>query len=176
VEDTVREIATTIHLPLRRSWAWALAACAVAAAAEGVLAGSDVSARLSELVLPPFSPPLWAWAIIGFLYYVLFFFLLNSLLGTASPSSLTSRALVLAAILLSANAAWNWLFFREKDLWLSALFFAPYIVAAFSLELVLYRLRSPLFSWYSLYLAYLMYAAWWGFSLWHLNRDVPPVG
>jgi hypothetical protein len=64
-------------LQLRHSWAWALAACAVAATAEVLLAGGGVSARLSELVQPPFSPPLWEWAINGVLNYVLFFFLLN---------------------------------------------------------------------------------------------------
>jgi translocator protein len=151
---------------------WALAACAVAAVSEGLLAGNEVGARFSELLLPPFSPPLWAWAIIGALYYVLFFFLLNSLLGSLPTPTLTLRALVLVAILLAANATWNWLFFRERELWLSTVFFAPYAALAITLALVLFRLRSPLFSWYLLYVAYLAYAAWWGISLWRLNADV----
>jgi len=77
VEDPVTGKAMTIYLPLRRSWMWALAACAVAAISEGLLAGSEVGVRFSELVLPPFSPPLWVWASIGVLYYLLFFFLLK---------------------------------------------------------------------------------------------------
>jgi translocator protein len=162
----------TIHLPLRRSWAWALAACAVAAVGEGLLAGSEVGVRFSELLLPPFSPPLWAWAILGALYYVLFFFLLNSLLGTQPTATLTLGALVLVAILLAANATWNWLFFRERDLWLSTVFYAPYAAVALTLAFALFRLRSPLFYWYLLYVAYLAYAAWWGISLWRLNADV----
>jgi translocator protein len=151
---------------------WALAACAVAAVSEGLLAGSEIGARFSELLLPPFSPPLWAWAIIGALYYVLFFFLLNSLLGSLPTPTLTLRALGLVAILLAANATWNWLFFRERELWLSTVFFAPYAAVAITLALVLFRLRSPLFPWYLLYVAYLAYAAWWGISLWRLNADV----
>ncbi|MGQ0570856.1 MAG: tryptophan-rich sensory protein [Armatimonadota bacterium] len=169
-------ISTTFHLPLRHSWAWALAACVVAATAEGLLAGGGVSARLSELVQPPFSPPLWVWAIIGVLYYILFFFLLKSLLGSASTPLLTSSALVLVAILLAANDTWNWLFFREKDLWHSTVFGAPYAAVALTLAFVLYRLRSPLFFWYSVYVAYLIYATWWGISLWRLNADVSKVG
>jgi len=90
-----------IHLPLRRSWMWALAACAVAAIGEVLLAGNEVGDRFSELLLPPFSPPLWAWAIIGALYYVLFFFLLNSLLRTLPTPTLTLCAIVLVAMLLA---------------------------------------------------------------------------
>jgi tryptophan-rich sensory protein len=151
---------------------WALAACAVAAVSEGLLSGSEVGARFSELVLPSFSPPLWTWAIIGVLYYALFFFLLNSLLGSRPTPTLTLGALLLVTILLAANATWNWLFFRERELWLSTAFFAPYAAVALTLAVVLFRLRSPMFRWYLLYLAYLAYAAWWGISLWRLN--VPP--
>lgn len=161
--------ATAVHLPLRRSWVWASVACAVAAASEGLLAGSGVGVRFSELVLPPFSPPLWAWAIIGALYYLLFFFLLNSLLGSVPTPSLTVLALALVATLLGANATWNWLFFRERDLWLSTIFYVPYAAVALTLGFVLHRLRSPLFHWYLLYVAYLAYAAWWGIRLWRLN-------
>ncbi|MGH7589502.1 MAG: tryptophan-rich sensory protein [Gemmatimonadota bacterium] len=156
---------------MKRPWMWALAACAVAAVSEGLLAGSEVGARFSELVLPPFSPPLWAWAIIGVSYYVLFFFLLNSLLGSLPTPPLTMAALLLVTILLAANATWNWLFFRERELWLSTAFFAPYGAVALTLAVVLFRLRSPLFSWYLLYMAYLAYAAWWGISLWRLNPE-----
>jgi tryptophan-rich sensory protein len=150
---------------------WALAACAVAAVSEGLVAGSEVGARFSELDLPSFSPPLWAWAIIGVLYYVLFFFLLNSLLGSLPTPSLTKGALLLVTILLAANVTWNWLFFREKELWLSTVFFAPYAAVALALAVVIFRLRSPLFSWYLLYLVYLTYAAWWGINLWRLNPE-----
>ena len=161
----------TVHLPLRRPWLWALAACAVAAGSEGLLAGSGVGARFDELLLPPFSPPLWAWAIIGILYYVLFFFLLSSLLGNPPTPTLTLSALVLVALLLAANATWNWFFFRERDLWLSTVFYAPYAAVALTLAFVLFRLRSPLFGWYLLYVAYLAYAGWWGIRLWRLNAE-----
>ena len=160
--------AVRLALPLKRPWMWALAACAVAAVSEG-LAGSEVGTRFSELVLPSFSPPLWAWAIIGVLYYVFFFFLLNSLLGSLPTPPLTMVALLLVTILLAANVTWNWLFFRERELWLSTVFFVPYAAVALTLAVVLFRLRSPLFSWYLLYIAYLVYAAWWGISLWRLN-------
>ncbi len=74
------------------------------------------------------------------------------------------------AVLLVANAAWNWLFFRRKDLWLSLVFFLPYGLVALALGLVLFRLQSALSAWYLIYLGYLMYATWWGRSIWLLNK------
>lgn len=169
MEPSARGQASTVRLPLRRSWAWALAACALAAAAEGALAGPDVGRRFSEIALPPLSPPLWLWGVSGGLYYMLFFFLLKSLLETPPTPRLTSRALVLVALMLASNAAWNWLFFRERDLWLSAAYGGPYAVIALLLGRTLWQLRSPMFRWFALYLAYFGYAAWWGIALWRVN-------
>lgn len=158
------------RLPLRRPGMGALASCALAAVAEGVFAGNDVSVRLSELTHPAFSPPLWVWAIIGGLYYILFFFVLRSLLGAPPIPQLTTRAVVLVAIMLAANAGWNWVFFREEDLWLSTIYGGPYAAIAIALGYTLWRMRSPMFWWYACYLAYFVYATWWGISLWRLNR------
>lgn len=158
------------HLPLDHPWAWALATCIVAAALEGLLSGTGVKLRFSELRLPQLALPLWAWSIIGLAYYVLFFLLLNSLLGSPPTPVWTATAIVLVAVLLVANAAWNWLFFRRKDLWLSLVFFLPYGLVALALGLVLFRLQSALSAWYLIYLGYLMYATWWGRSIWLLNK------
>lgn len=158
-----------MRLPLKRPWAWALALCALAAVAEAALAGNNVSLRFSELAQPRLSPPLWLWAVIGGLYYVLFFLILRTLLGAAARP-LTSRALVLVAVMLAANAGWNWVFFRARDLWLSTIYWAPYTAIAFALGHTLWRMESPLFRWYALYLTYFVYATWWGLSIWRLNQ------
>jgi tryptophan-rich sensory protein len=157
------------YLPLSHSWAWALAACVIAAVLEGVLSGRRVRQRFAELQLPQRALPLWAWSIVGLAYYVLFFLLLNSLLGGSSTAIWTAVALALVAVLLGANASWNWVFFQKKDLWLSFMLFVPYILAAFALAVVLFRLRSPLATWFLLYVGYLGYATWWGYRIWRLN-------
>jgi tryptophan-rich sensory protein len=72
-------------------------------------------------------------------------------------------------LLLIANASWNWIFFRKKDLWLSFVFFVPYWLLSLMLAGVLHRIRSPLLGWYTLYAAYLLYASWWGYRVWRLN-------
>ena len=89
------------------------------------MSGTGIKSRFAELRLPKGAPPLWAWSIIGGTYYVLFFFLLRSILARPSISFWTSVTLTLTAALLIANASWNWVFFRKKDLWLSFVLFVP---------------------------------------------------
>lgn len=133
------------------------------------MSGTDIKSRFAALRLPKGAPPLWAWAIIGSAYYVLFFFLLKSILGR--PSTFwTSVTLTLTAALLIANASWNWLFFRKKDLWLSFVFFVPYLLIALTLAGVLHHICNPVSGWYALYPAYLVYAGWWGYRVWRLNH------
>jgi tryptophan-rich sensory protein len=157
------------YIPLQRPWAWALAACIVATVLEGALSGTNVKARFAELRQPPRSLPMWAWFIIGFVYYVLFFLTLNSLLGSLPMPGWTSAALALVAVLLGANAIWNWIFFRKKDLRLSVVLSALYILVAIALAIALFRLRNPLAGWYLIYVGYLAYSTWWVYSLWRLN-------
>jgi hypothetical protein len=104
-----------LSLPLHNPSFWALAACGTAALCEGFMSGTGIKARFAELRLPKGAPRLWAWSVIGGAYYVLFFFLLRSVLGRPSIPFWTSVTLTLTAVLLIANASWNWIFFRKKD-------------------------------------------------------------
>jgi tryptophan-rich sensory protein len=139
------------------------------------MAGTGLKSRFAELRFPRPAPQLWAWSVIGIAYYVLFFFLLRSLLNHPATQYWTRIALALTGILLAANASWNWIFFRRRDLWLSFVFFVPYLFVAIALAVVLLRIRNPLLGWYSLYVGYLLYASWWGYRVWHLNRRSSPT-
>jgi tryptophan-rich sensory protein len=112
---------------------------------------------------------------IGGAYYVLFFFLLRSLLNRRPIQPWTTAALILTGLLLVANASWNWIFFRSRNLWLSFVFFPPYLLLAILLAAVLYQIRNPLLCWYVVYLTYLVYASWWGYRVWRLNSRSSPV-
>lgn len=159
-------------LPVHSAVLWSLAACAGAALCEAILSGTGVKARFAELRLPRGAPPLWAWSAVGGGYYLLFFFLMRSVLAGPFIPFWTPITLTLIAGLLIANASWNWIFFRKKDLWLSFVFFVPYLLLALTLATVLYRIRNPNLGWYALYPAYLVYATWWGYRVWHLNRGL----
>lgn len=149
---------------------WALLVCIVAAALEGVLAGSDISARFTELLQPRLSPPLWLWSLIALAYYLLFFLLLRSILGSAARGTSELIALLLIGALLLANASWNWFFFRKKDLELSFVAFVPYLPVATVLAVLLFRMANRWRAWFLLYLAYLGYATWWMYEIWRLNE------
>ena len=83
------------------------------------MSGTGIKARFAELQLPKGALPLWAWPVVGGTYYVLFFFLLRSILNRPAISPWTSVTIILVALLLIANTSWNWIFFLKKDLWLS---------------------------------------------------------
>ena len=118
--------------------------------------------------MPPYSPPLALWAAIGLLYYAVCFVVAYRLLQGGADAA-RSAALAMLVALMTANAAWNYLFFRRGALGASAAMFIPYSVAAVVLLLVLTRLDAVA-SWsFLLYVAYLPYAAWWLFALRRTN-------
>jgi len=156
-------------IPVPQPSLWALAICLAAAIAEGVLSGTEVKARIAELRNPGLGPSVGVWVLIGAAYYVLFFFLLRSLLTLQPTIYWTVAAIALTTLLLILNASWNWVFFRKKNLRWSFLFFVPYLAVALVLAIVLRRLGNPLLVWYLLYLAYLAWATWWSYRVWRLN-------
>jgi tryptophan-rich sensory protein len=137
------------------------------------MSGTGVKNRFAELRLPKFAPGLWVWSFIGGAYYVLFFFLLKSILARPPVRLWTWVALTVIAVMLIANASWNWIFFRKKNLWLSFAFFVPYILLSLVLAGVLHHIRNPISGWYAVYLAYVLYATWWGYRVWRLNSGSP---
>ena len=110
-------------IPVPQPSLWALAICLAAAIAEGVLSGTEVKARIAELRNPGLGPSVGVWVLIGAAYYVLFFFLLRSLLTLQPTIYWTVAAIALTTLLLILNASWNWVFFRKKNLRWSFLFF-----------------------------------------------------
>ncbi len=148
----------------------ALIICLAAAALEGVLARRGVRERFAELRMPAYSPPFWLWLVIGAFYYTICFVVLRQLLGSRPFTPALLSALCLLVTVLLANAFWNVLFFRWRDLRASYVSFIPYalvVAALVGLLLRLYPFGAALFTGYCLYL---LYAAWWGRRLWRLNR------
>ena len=154
----------------------ALIICGAAAAAEGVLAGPNVRARFAELRQPPRSPTLTGWFVIGAAYYVMCFVLLHRLLASTRFNASYRAAFFLLLALMVANALWGWLFFRRKDLWASFLAFIPYSLIAVALAAVLVFIDRTAALVLTPYLLYLVYALWWSYRLWFLNRSFSASG
>lgn len=105
------------------------------------------------------------WVVIGIAYYVICFIVLKQLLTAGSKVPL-----VLLVLVLLANAFWSVIFFRWRNLRASFGAFIPYaaLVAALIVSLLRsYPFGAVLFMGYS---AYLLYAMWWSYRLWQLNR------
>ena len=138
---------------------------------EGVLAGKNVKQSLASLRHPTYSPPLWAWYVIGGLYYVICCVVLYRMFRHTGESSVRNIAVVLLLSLMSVNVIWNYVFFRARNLFVSVFAFSPYLIFAVALFICLlqFDVTSALFI--LLYLLYLVYASTWAYRLWTLNRS-----
>jgi len=145
----------------------ALGICAVMAWLEGVCAGSDPMKQLRSLRQPPWSPPLFAWIVIGVLWYALCFTALVRLLP-AYHQNASSIWLLIA--LMAVNAGANVLQFRIRRLDLAFFYLFPYWML---LAVFMWSVRDvdwPILTLFGIYAGYQLYAAAWGWSLWQLNK------
>jgi tryptophan-rich sensory protein len=93
--------------------------CLGASALEGICAGKNVKMYFAKLKWPRYAAPLWVWYIIGALYYAIFFFVIFHLLRLENNSILKTATLVLIFLMMVANALWNYVFFRARNLFAS---------------------------------------------------------
>lgn len=145
--------------------------CLAAAAIEGVCAGKNVKSFFATLRFPRYSAPLWLWSIIGGIYYLIFWFVLYRLLRLETDSLLKPVALVLLAFMMLANGLTNYVIFRARNLRLSFVIgsLAPIFDTMLFVVLLLLLDRIPALMLIP-YLVYRVYAVWWGYALWKINR------
>lgn len=140
--------------------------CAAAAGLEALCAGPDPMGKLGRLRQPAWSPPAWAWVLIGLAWYGFCFAALVRLM----PLWLAERTvLLLLGALMIANGAANLFQFRLERLDLTFLYGLPYaaLLAVFLLEV--WPVDRIVFALFALYACYLPYAGAWGWRLWRLN-------
>lgn len=143
--------------------------CFAAVVAEGLFAGGGVREHLKSVRLPRGSPPFWLWVMIGIAYYAIFFTILLRLLSMP-PSAWRTFALVLALVVLGANAVWNYFFFRKKDRKASLFFSIAYSAVAVVLILLLLRIDVTAASLLAVYGIYLIFANRWQYEMWRANQ------
>lgn len=144
-----------------------------AAALEGVCAGKNVKSFYAELRFPRYSAPLWVWAIIGGLYYVIFCFVLYRLLRHDGDSAFRGVAITLILFMMVVNALTNYVIFRARNLRLSFIIGNLFPIIDAALFVCLVQLDKAA-AWSLIpYLLYRLYAIWWGYGLWKLNSVSP---
>lgn len=147
-----------------------LGICALAATAEGILSGKRPMQVLTTLRLPRFTPPRWAWIVIGLFYYAISFTVLARLLHMDGTNRLHYSATVLMIVLLGLNALFNYLLFRLRNLLAAFVVFVPYDLVAVGLQICLFRLDNTSGYIFVPYVVYLVFANVWGYQLWRLNQ------
>ena len=121
--------------------------------------------------MPPYSPSLAVWLVIGVVYYAICFIVLRHLLAAGALTSSRVITLALLILVLLGNAFWSVLFFRCRDLRASFIAFVPYAVLAAALVVLLARSYPFGAALFICYCIYLLYATWWGYRLWLLNTE-----
>ena len=144
--------------------------CLGAAALEGVCAGKNVSAYFAKLKWPRYAGPLWVWYIIGALYYAVFFFVMFRLLRLEEDSILKTATFALILFMMVANGLWNYVFFRAQNLFAGFISGSLAPILDLTLFICLIKLdKTPAWAFVP-YLIYRLYAVWWGYGLWKMNR------
>jgi tryptophan-rich sensory protein len=118
-----------------------------------------------------FSAPLWVWYIIGGVYYLIFFFLIYRILRLNTDSTLKPAVLGLILFMMVVNGLWNYVFFRARNLFASFISGSLAPIPDLALFICLTKL-DKIAAWSLIpYLLYRIYALWWGYGLWKLNRS-----
>lgn len=156
---------------MSNSWSivTSLLICVVAAVLEGISAGKNVRAFFNELRRPKYSAPLWAWSIIGVVYYAIFGFVLYRLLRLTAAGGLRSVAIFLIIAMMILNALSNYVIFRARDLRRSFMIGAVFPIFDLALLALLIRLDSLAALSLVPYLIYRVYGVYWGYAVWKAN-------
>ena len=156
------------------SWLIAALICVTYAVAESLLAGSDVERVLQELKQPPWSLRKGVWFWIAFAYYGAAFVILWRLFDLRQTGESTILPLILLIAMMTLNVAWNFVFFRRRDLRLSFLWFAPYSLVVLSLLWCVSKIDLMAAGLLLTYSLYLPYALAWSYRVWKLNMRASP--
>lgn len=143
--------------------------CVISAAAEGLLAGSDDERFLQELKQPPWALSKGATLWISFAYYGAAFVILLRLFELKQTGEFRSLPMILLIVMMTLNAAWNFVFFRRKDLRLSFLWFFPYGAIVLLLLWCMSKIDLLATCLLLTYSFYIPYALVWSQRIWKLN-------
>jgi tryptophan-rich sensory protein len=153
-----------------KSFGFAMAVCGAGMISEAALAGKAANKIMRSLKQPIWALPVWAWYLIGLAYYGACFASLYRLVNIVSASGTRWLCLALVIAVMTANAVWNFIFFRRGNLGLSFYFFLPYTFLVAVLVYALTRLDWVSAIVFAIYLMYLPYALIWSHRTWKLNQ------
>ena len=90
-----------------------------------IVRGEGSEAFIANLRTLSCATPFCAWIIIGVFYYIISFFISYRVPRHSGDSFLKAVSLTLLLAMMSIHAAWNYVFFRAQNLFLSFFAFIP---------------------------------------------------
>ena len=137
----------------------------------GALVGGSGVAWFAELVKPWFLVPLWAFYLVGLVYYVGGATILYRVRVHVADRRGRAVALTLTIGVLFCNELWNYLFFGLQSPLAGFLGIVVFLVPLTAL-LIMLRLRERFSAKLVVaYYAWVLYDLAWTYQLWRLNGD-----
>ena len=147
----------------------AVAICVLFALFGTALIGESLGNWYGALDKPWFLIPLWAFGIVGAIYYVLFATVLYRILVHVDDYRGRTTSLVLTIIVLFLNELWNFGFFGLESTLVGFLGIAVFLVPLMALVVALRSYERFSAALVAVYWIWVLYDLVWTFALWRLN-------
>jgi translocator protein len=147
----------------------AIAVCVLFALFGSALVGESLGNWYGALDKPWFLVPLWAFYIVGAVYYVLFATVLYRILVRVDDRRGRTTSLVLTIIVLFLNELWNYAFFGLESTLLGFLGIAVFLVPLTALAVALRNYERLSATLVAVYWIWVLYDLAWTFALWRLT-------
>jgi tryptophan-rich sensory protein len=133
------------------------------------LVGGSGLGWFAGLAKPWFLVPLWAFFLVGFLYYVLAAVVLYRVLVHIENPRSRTVSFVLAVVMLLLNELWNYGFFGLRSTLAGFVGIAVFLVPLTALIVALRRHERLSAGLLLLYYLWVLYDLAWTYALWRLN-------
>jgi benzodiazapine receptor len=148
----------------------AIAVCVLFALFGAALIGESLGTWYDTLDKPWFLIPLWAFGVVGAVYYLLFATVLYRILTRVDDHRGSVTALALTISVLFLNELWNYGFFGLESTLVGFLGIAVFLVPVTALLLTLRTYERFSAVLVAVYWIWVLYDLAWTFALWRLNR------
>jgi benzodiazapine receptor len=147
----------------------AIAICVLFTLFGNALIGESLGTWYDKLDKPWFLIPLWAFYIVGAIYYLLFATVLYRILVHVQSRRGRVTALALTIGVLFVNELWNYVFFGLESTLAGFLGIVVFLVPVTALVLALRKYERFSAGLVAVYWIWVLYDLAWTFALWRLN-------
>ena len=147
----------------------AIAICVLFTLFGTALIGESLGTWYAALEKPWFLIPLWAFGVVGAVYYLLFATVLYRILTRVDDRRGRVTSLVLTISVLFLNELWNYGFFGLESTLVGFLGITVFLVPVTTLLLTLRRYERFSAALVAVYWVWVLYDLAWTFALWRLN-------